>query len=190
LQEVARYAGGFLQKIDTTTSRLNDIITNVSRLLLNEATLTNLASTAANLRDVSDHARATVDDLNGLISSNAPAIHHAATNLAAFSDHLNEIAGGVSDVVATNSPDIHAAIKNLEDSTQTLKSMMEDVQAGEGPAGKVLREPQLAANIQEIANNLSVTTSNLNRLGLWGIMWKKKVPHTAEPLSSPKGAAR
>jgi phospholipid/cholesterol/gamma-HCH transport system substrate-binding protein len=190
LQEVARYAGGFLQKIDTTTSRLNDIITNVSRLLLNEATLTNLALTATHLREMSDHAVGTVDNLNSLIVSNAPAINQAVTNLSAFSDKLDGVANGLGDVVATNSPNIHAAVKNLEASTLILKSVMEDVEAGKGLAGKVLRDPEMAANIQEIANNLSITTSNLNRLGLWGILWKKKVPEHKEPVRAPKGSIR
>jgi hypothetical protein len=67
---------------------------------------------------------------------------------------------------------------------------MEDMEAGNGPAGKVLRDPEMAANIQDIANNLSITTSNLNRLGLWGILWKKKVPKHEEPRRAPKDSIR
>jgi phospholipid/cholesterol/gamma-HCH transport system substrate-binding protein len=181
LQEVARYAGGFLQKIETTTSRLNDIITNVSKLLLNEATLTNLADTAATLREVSEQARVTVNNLDGVILSNAPAVTLAVTNLVTFSARLNNIADGLNDVVATNSPDIHTAVKNLETSTETLKVLMQDVHDGKGLAGKVLQDPQMAEDMQKIALNLSITTSNLNRLGLWGILWKKKVPPEQQP---------
>jgi hypothetical protein len=52
-----------------------------------------------------------------------------------------------------------------------------------------LRDEQTAANLTNIVNNLSVTTSNLNRLGLWGILWKKKAPKQEpqyEPLPAPK----
>ena len=39
-----------------------------------------------------------------------------------------------------------------------------------------LQNQELATNIQAIAANLSVTTSNLNRSGLWGILWSHKPP--------------
>jgi hypothetical protein len=38
----------------------------------------------------------------------------------------------------------------------------------------VLQNQDLATNVQTIAANLSITSSNLNRLGLWGIMWSHK----------------
>ena len=45
-----------------------------------------------------------------------------------------------------------------------------------GLAGTVLRNDQLATNVDNIAANLSVTTSNLNRLGLWHFLWHKEIP--------------
>ncbi len=64
---------------------------------------------------------------------------------------------------------------------------MEDVQAGKGLAGSLVKNEQLAADVAQIAYNLSITTSNLNRLGLWGILWKKKVP--PPPKVQPQPAA-
>ena len=46
---------------------------------------------------------------------------------------------------------------------------MDELQSGKGLAGTVLQNQQLATNVQIIAGNLAITTSNLNRLGLWGI---------------------
>jgi hypothetical protein len=59
-------------------------------------------------------------------------------------------------------------------------------------AGKLLENEQIAANVSQVIDNLSITTSNLNRLGLWGILWQHKPPRTNEPpsisrpLTSPK----
>jgi hypothetical protein len=64
------------------------------------------------------------------------------------------------------------------------------LQAGKGLAGNVLRNEVLATNFQEIAGNLAVTTSNLNRVGLWGILWSKTPPKTAAPASKPLAAPR
>ena len=66
------------------------------------------------------------------------------------------------------------------------------MQAGKGLAGKLLENEEIAANVSQIVSNLSITTSNLNRLGLWGILWQHKPPRTnapappREPLTAPK----
>ncbi len=67
------------------------------------------------------------------------------------------------------------------------------MQSGQGLAGTLLQNQQLATNVQAIANNLSVATSNLNRLGLWGILWHKEpgsptTNATTQPLLPPRQA--
>ncbi len=111
----------------------------------------------------------------------------------AFSQQMNEFASGLSSVLATNSDQIHAAVKNIESSTEVLKNVLDELQAGKGLAGTLLKNEQLAASVERIAYNLSITSSNLNRLGLWGILWQHKPPRTngpapeaARPLSAPK----
>ena len=62
-------------------------------------------------------------------------------------------------------------MKNIESSTSVLKNVLDELQAGKGLAGNLLKNEQLAATVSQIANNLSITSSNLNRLGLWGILF-------------------
>ncbi|MEI9960693.1 MAG: hypothetical protein WDM76_06050 [Limisphaerales bacterium] len=91
-----------------------------------------------------------------------------------FSEQLNQLAGRADGLLATNGTEISAAVKNIESSTEVLKSLVTDIQSGKGLAGAILQNPQLATNMQNIANNLAITTSNLNRRGLWGILWAQK----------------
>lgn len=191
LQEVARSASGFLHRLEQTAQQVNTSISDLQRLLLNEHTLTNLAVAAVNLRSVSEHALATLDGLNAVIATNAPALSLSGSNLVAFSEHLKSSGTALDEVLATNSPALNEAVKNIESSTAVMKNLMTDVQAGKGLAGAVLRNEQLAANMQQIVYNLSVTTSNLNRAGLWGILWRQKQPRMRPPseeapLTSPK----
>ena len=90
-----------------------------------------------------------------------------------------------------NAPQITSAVKNIESSTIILKNVLEDVQTGKGLAGTLVRNEELAANVSLIVSNLSVTSSNLNRLGLWGVLWQHKPPRQSEPnhfqeLPAPK----
>ncbi len=191
MQEVARSAAGFLMRIDETAKKLNDSIVDVRRYLLNEHTLTNVSVAAANLRLVSEGALTTVDGFNALLKTNGPSLAQSASNLVLFSAQMDRFATNLDGLVATNSPDIHQAVKNIESSTEVLKTVMDDLQAGRGLAGDLLRNQELATNVSQIAKNLSITSSNLNRLGLWGILWQHKPPRTNEPapatsLVSPK----
>jgi len=176
LQEVARSAGSVLRRIEETANRLNDAINDVRRYTLNEKTLTNLSVAVSNLRAVSEHAISAVDGLNSLVTSNAPALSTSGSNLVLFSQQLNHFGDDLGQVLATNSPTFTAAVKNIESSTVMLKDLLADVQAGKGLAGNVLQNPELATNVSLIVSNLSITSSNLNRLGLWGILWQHKPP--------------
>jgi ABC-type transporter Mla subunit MlaD len=180
LQEVARSAAGFVQRVDETTKRLNEAIADVRRLVLNEQTLTNLASAVGSMRLASEHALDTVDNINGLVNSNSVAIGTAVSNVVYFSQQINQFASDLGGVLATNSADLSTSMKNIESSTAVLKTMVDDVRAGKGLAGSVLRNEQLATNVEAIAANLSVTTSNLNRLGLWRFLWHREAPRTNE----------
>ncbi len=192
LQEFTRSATGFIARVDDTIKKLNDSLADVTRILLNPETLTNLSVTAANLRTVSERALVTMDHVNTVLSTNSPALSESASNLVTFSNQLNEFAAQLKDVVATNTDDIARTVKNVEASSESLKALAADLQSGKGLAGDLLKNPELAARASEIANNLSITTSNLNRLGLWHMLWRQKPPKTnstpAEPLRSPKAA--
>lgn len=176
IQEVARSAGSFLRRIEETANHLNDAIADVRRLVLNEQTLTNLSVAAGNLRVVTERALATVEGLNSFVGTNAAAVGIAGSNLVSFSQQLDQFGGGLNQVLATNSPGVNAAVKNIESSTIILKDLLADIQAGKGLAGNLLQNPELSTNLSLIASNLSITSSNLNRLGLWGVLWEHKPP--------------
>jgi phospholipid/cholesterol/gamma-HCH transport system substrate-binding protein len=190
LQEFTRSATGFIQRIDETVQKLDEALANVTKLALNPEALTNLALAISNLRGFSERALVVADNLNGVLTSNSPALTQSVSNLVAFSHQLNDFGDGLNGILATNRQPIQVAVSNIESSTETLKVLLSDVHAGKGLAGEVLRNDQLATNVLEIAQNLSITTSNLNRLGVWKLLWQHKPPKNNEPpphqLKSPK----
>jgi len=193
LQEVARSAAGFVTRIDETAQKLDASVTDLRRTVLNVNTLTNFSITMNNMRTVSQQAMDTMSGINTLIATNGSQVALDVSNVLFFSQELTRMAGSADALLATNGPDITAAVNNVKSSTDTLKKIMADLQTGQGLAGTLLQNQQLATNVQAIANNLSVATSNLNRLGLWGFLWHKETgrPNTnapAQPLLSPRQA--
>lgn len=185
LQEVARSAAGFVQRVDEAATRLNEAIADVRRYTLNEETLTSLSATVENLRRASERAIVTVEEINTLFITNGPTLSHSASNLAAASAELRTFADSVNAILDENRGSIRASVSNVETTTVTLKEILDDTRQGKGLAGAVLQDEAIAGNVANIVQNLSITSSNLNRLGLWGILWSKKPKD--EQRSEPSG---
>jgi hypothetical protein len=95
-----------------------------------------------------------------------------------------------NDLLSNNEATITLAIKNIETASGQLTNLLHDLQAGRGPAGRVLHDEEMAENISAVARNLSIASSNLNRLGLLSMLRKPKEPRTNAPapavLRSPR----
>lgn len=181
LQQTARDASGFILRIDETAQKLDAAIMDIRRLVLNEETLVQVSNTLSTLQVVSRRAVAAVDRVSGLVETNAPLVSESVSNIAFFSRELRAFSGQLSVLLETNSGEITNTLKNIESATEVLNSLLADVRAGRGAAGRLLTDEQLAADLGQIAHNLSVTSSNLNRLGLWRVLWKPRTPATNEP---------
>jgi hypothetical protein len=127
-----------------------------------------------------------VSNINLLVTTNGEQVGIAVSNLVHFSGQLTQLGDSAQVILATNGVNIAEATKNIDDMTVTWKQISTDVQAGKGLAGTVLQNEQLATNVQAIAANLAMTTSNLNRAGLWGILWSHKTPATTANQGTPR----
>lgn len=186
MQEVARSAVGFLQRINETTTNLDGAIADVRRLLLNEQTLTNLSTAVENLHVASQRAVMTVDNLNGLVITNREGLALAISNVVSFSEGVDQLGTNLQGLLSTNGAKLTASMNNVESSTVMLKNALEDVQSGKGLVGAALKDEQLAANLRMIAANLTITTSNLNHFGLWHFLWHKEPPPKSNQTRSTR----
>jgi phospholipid/cholesterol/gamma-HCH transport system substrate-binding protein len=190
LQDVARSAAGFIKRVDETVKRVNDAINDVRRLVLNEQTLTNLSFTIGTFRQVSEDALATVDNINLLVRTNGTPASTAVSNLVVFSDQLNALGETARGILTNNGPQIDTAIQNAVSATATLTNLLNEVQAGHGLLGNLVKNDQLATDVSLLTSNLTVTSSNLNRFGLWHIIRAPKQPRTNEPPATLKYPGR
>jgi ABC-type transporter Mla subunit MlaD len=174
LQEVARSASGFIQQIDGTAKKLDASVTDLRAEVLNEQTLSSFGEAMTNLKAFTEQAVEAVQEIHAIVTTNGTQVGMACSNLVFFSTELTQLAGSAQGVLATNAQNIGIATKNMEDISANLKQLSVDLQAGKGLAGTILQNEELATNVQIIAANLAITSSNLNRHGLWGILWSHK----------------
>ena len=189
LQEVARSAAGFIQRIDETAKKLDASVTDLRAQVLNAQTLANFGTSITNMKLFTEQALGAVQNINTIVNTNGAQVSIAASNAVAFSSGLIDLETSAKAVLATNSVNINQATKDIADATATFKQLAADLQAGKGLAGTVLQNPELATNIQNIAANLSLTSSNLNRVGLWGILWSHP-PSPTNTINSSKASRK
>lgn len=185
LQEVARSAAGFIQRIDETAKKLDASVADLRAKVLNAETLDNFSTSITNMKMFTVQALDTVQGIRNIVNSNSVQVGVAVSNAVLFSSGLIELSDSAKQVLATNSVNINQATKDIADTTATFKQLAADLQAGKGLAGAILQNPELATNMEAIAANLSITSSNLNRIGLWGILWSHKPTGTNSTTTNP-----
>jgi len=122
-----------------------------------------------NLRSFSEQAMGAVNEINQLVATNGSTVTMAVSNLYLLSADLRG--------------PIAASATNIQTSTEILTNIMLQIQSGKGLAGTVLQNQQFATNVEVIARNLAVATSNLNHLGLWHFLWYKPKEQPKKPGS-------
>ena len=179
LQEVARSAGGFITRLDETAKKLGDSVNDLRAQVLNAQTLANFGNVMTNLRQVSEEALVSVHDIRDVIGTNREQVNVAVSNVVAFSAHLDQIGDYFSKLLVTNGDNITSATRNIKDLTAKAES-------GQGMVGELLQNNQTATNVQLLAENLSLFSSNLNRFGVWHILWSHPPPGTNPVTSTVK----
>ncbi len=182
LQEMARSAVGLLQRVDDTAKRLNDAVKRIDKTLFAENTLANLTSTVGNFRRISEQALATLDGVDRFVRTNSHPLSASVSNLVVFSDLLNQTAKELHLTVSTNRADLNTIIRNVESASTAVDRLVNDLQAGQGLAGHLLKDDRLEQEFSETMSNLSLLSSNLNRFGL---LWKPKAKKPASAAATP-----
>jgi len=174
LVRTARSATDLMDELKTVASQITNIVERVDSKLLDEQTLTNLAAGLSNLREISAKATDTIASVDRLITTNTPPIRDAVNNVVSFSEQLKAAGGDMQQLVATNRAIIDESLANIRQTTESLRNLVAAAERGEGLAGKLFSDEELANNLSTLSSNLVEVSTKLNQGGLWGILWKDK----------------
>jgi phospholipid/cholesterol/gamma-HCH transport system substrate-binding protein len=177
-QEVGRSARDLIENFNETAKILNEAMDRVSRTLLSENTLTNATATLLNFRAASERAVVTMDSLNALVSSNSAPVGIAVSNLVGFSQDLDKLSSDLAEMIATNRHELTLVVKNLQGASKVVGELAQDIEAGKGLAGTLLKDSGLQGNLTNMVANLATLSSNLNK---YGLLYKPRRPKPPDP---------
>ncbi len=186
VQEAIAQAVETISRIGQATTNVNAAVADVRRHLLNQQRLTQMGEAVDRFALLTAEAQSTVSNLNTLVAANALPITRAVSNLSHFSTQLGRLGTNVNEWFDANDERLTALLQNLESASVALTNLLHGLQAGRGAAGRLLQDEQLAAQLSAIAQNLAITTSNLNRRGLWGILWASRPARTNPPPAAER----
>jgi phospholipid/cholesterol/gamma-HCH transport system substrate-binding protein len=192
LVRAARSATDLMDELKTVASQITNIVNRIDSKLLDEQTLTNLAAGLSNLREISAEASATIAGVNHLILTNTPPINAAIENVVTFSGQLKDAGTDLRSLISTNSVVIDESLANIKATTESLRNLVAAAERGEGLAGKLFSDQELAQNLSVLSSNLVEVSTKLNKGGLWGILWKDKPkkPDDDKPKNQRSPAGR
>ncbi|HYE29864.1 MAG TPA: MlaD family protein [Methylomirabilota bacterium] len=174
IAEVARSASSLMNSVNATVNKLNQAVARLDTTVLAEPTLTNLTSTVANFQGTSARALLAVEHLDQFITTNTAPLNASMSNLNLFTKEVNLLTGELRETLATNRAQLTVTMRNIESATRRIDQVLQNVQGGQGLAGKLLTNEEMASNISILSSNLAVLSSNVNNKGLWGVIRKPK----------------
>tara|TARA_B100000530_G_scaffold335657_1_gene288296 strand:- start:1387 stop:2364 length:978 start_codon:yes stop_codon:yes gene_type:complete len=186
LMRVARSTSGVVDQLNTATTQITNIIERIDSKLLDEKTLTDLAAGLRNLRDISQNASKTIASVDLLITTNTPPIQQAIDNVVDFSKELKTAGGELRSIIDTNRVVVNESMANIKNTTESLNKLIAAAERGEGLAGKLFADEELAQNIVTLSSNLNEVSVKLNRGGLWSVLWEDKTKKKEEAEKARK----
>jgi len=165
------------QKLTSTLTSVDELFDGVSNVLNNQTqenlktTLTELTRTVENINSISKK-------LDVLLSNNTTAIDTTLKNLASTSSNLNQISDSLAIV------NIKSMLDKYNQVAQNLNQILEQVNRGEGTAGKLINDPKLYQNLDETLNALQTLINDLKenpkRYVHFSLFGKKNKPYNKE----------
>jgi phospholipid/cholesterol/gamma-HCH transport system substrate-binding protein len=165
------------QKLTSTLTSVDELFDGVSNVLNNQTqenlktTLTELTRTVENINSISKK-------LDVLLSNNTTAIDTTLKNLASTSSNLNQISDSLAMV------NIKSMLDEYDQVAQNLNQILEQVNRGEGTAGKLINDPKLYQNLDETLNALQTLINDLKenpkRYVHFSLFGKKNKPYNKE----------
>lgn len=181
LQDAAKAATGFIQRIDQTAHRLDEAIARVDRVVLNETTLSNISLSISNFKALSQKSLRIADEVEILVLTNRPSIGISVTNIQYFTEEINRLATNLNGTLQENRGEVSNVIQALQSSAKSLDEMLKGLQAGQGLAGGLLKDTEMRETVMQTMMNLRTLSSNLTR---YGILYKPR------PVKKESDAAR
>ncbi|MCX8155817.1 MAG: MlaD family protein [Verrucomicrobiae bacterium] len=194
-QSLTNYTTNIVQMLENVRRASESVQEKVPEILTNAAVLSERA------RRASEQLEALIQGHTSVVSEAIFDLRQASSNVHLTTASLRRTGDSLEDWVNTSKPRLDNVVKNIENASQSVTNIVSSVQAdldaGRGLLGGLLRDDTMKSNAAAtlehaslLSSNLNVAAGNLNRFGLWWMLWKPKYPKTNTAASVKSSAGR
>lgn len=192
LQETARAAARFIKTVEDSIQDLNKIIMRLDTNLFTEQNFANINYSVSNLNKITENLVSGLEQINSILLTNKDNVTltisnvtQLSSNLVPFITELNSTVLSVHRAFSTNEERIAITLSNLVAATADATNLLAKLQTGEGLIPALIGDREIKnevtnilENVSQLSANITIATSNLNKHGLWWMLWKPKYPKT------------
>jgi len=163
------------QQIDPLKRKAEGMIANVDsvltslQLILNDSAIGDIDASFASIRSTLENFNATSRRIDAMIALEASTIHVTMDNLRKISDNLVKYDGRIGSILENldtlsgtmAGEEIKKMLADLSTSSAKLKGLMDDLEAGKGSLGGLLKNDTLYANMEDASRELDMLLEDL-----------------------------
>lgn len=164
------------EKVEKMVVSIDAVMADVNGIL-DEKTKANLRSSIANLNETLAEFKGVAANTNDMLADNKAKISSALANADKASANFAKISDSIAKA------DLGKTIKKLDATLASVDQIMNDLNAGKGTAGKMLKDEALYTNLNKTSKELELLLQDLrlnpNRYINVSLFGKKNRPYVA-----------
>ncbi|CAM3308399.1 Mce/MlaD domain-containing protein [Flavobacterium longum] len=164
------------EKVEKMVVSIDAVMADVNGIL-DEKTKANLRSSIANLNETLAEFKGVAANTNDMLADNKAKISSTLANADKASANLAKISDSIAKA------DLGKTIKKLDATLASVDQIMNDLNAGKGTAGKMLKDEALYTNLNKTSKELELLLQDLrlnpNRYINVSLFGKKNRPYVA-----------
>lgn len=164
------------EKVEKMVVSIDAVMADVNSIL-DEKTKANLRSSIANLNETLAEFKGVAANTNAMLADNKAKISSTLANADKASANLAKISDSIAKA------DLGKTIKKLDATLASVDQIMNDLNAGKGTAGKMLKDETLYTNLNKTSKELELLLQDLrlnpNRYINVSLFGKKNRPYVA-----------
>lgn len=161
IEEIKQSITPVMDNVNGTLTSVDSLVEQLG-LVLDPATRQHLQSSVANLAAATKQLNELLDTQKGPLASTLKNVSSITGNLREQNDSINKVisnAGMLTQKLAAL--DLEKTMAKIQSTLDNLNNTLQQINSGQGTAGKLVNDPKLYQNLNSTANSLNILLQDL-----------------------------
>jgi phospholipid/cholesterol/gamma-HCH transport system substrate-binding protein len=187
LDDIKQSLTPVMDNVNGTLTSVDSLVEQIG-MVLDPATRAHLQKTMSNLATATSQLNEMLDTKNGPLANTLRNVSSITGNLKLQNDSINKVisnAGTLTEKLAAL--DLEKTLAKVQSTLDNLNATLQQINNGQGTAGKLVNDPKLYQNLNSTANSLNILLQDLRlhpkryiNVSVFGR--KDKTPPLLQPL--------